>query len=54
MTKHESDLSHLIEYWQANYTLNYLSRTPQTNQRILDTIKYLQQLKKMLLPTRGH
>jgi len=37
-------LKALIEYWETNYQLNYIHRTPQTNRRILETINYLKEL----------
>lgn len=42
---HELDL--LIVYWQTNLALNYVTRTPATNDKIRDTIKYLTELRKL-------
>lgn len=42
-----SELDDLIQYWRDNYSFNYLKRTPTTNNRILSTIKYLTELKKL-------
>jgi len=43
------ELPVLITYWQTNYALNFIKRQPNTNGRILDTIKYLQELSKLKL-----
>lgn len=42
-----TELKELIDYWSNSYQISYINRLPITNQRILDTIRYLVELHKI-------
>jgi len=40
-------LQELLDYWRKAYPIGYSSRLPATNDNILSTIHYLEELQKI-------
>lgn len=47
MNNPQTELDDLIQWWRNSYAINYVTREPLANERILKTIKALEKLREL-------
>ncbi|MBA7694976.1 hypothetical protein ES703_103592 [subsurface metagenome] len=53
MSNPTTELEDLIQYWKDNYAINYVQRSPSGNERVLKTIKLLEELQLLTASTKS-